>query len=124
MHKIFIKIIIFHFTQAVYFVRCILPNNERKLDKFDEELVLQKLKYSHHVPLTKLIDECKSLEKLQNIFKDFHTKVLLFIGFQRQDFKIGIDTIFFRSNKSDLLEQFIASAMAAKNVTKKNSGQR
>lgn len=118
--------------QDLYFIRCILPNNEKQRDKFERDLILQQLNtsstisyakfirygYPKHVALQLIIDACKSIEnKLVKPYVnrlDFCTKIIMFVGLKLQDFKIANDTIFVRLNKFTLLETFFSGALAAK----------
>lgn len=107
----------------MHFIRCILPNSEKQNGKFDEELVLRQLNtsctlayanfirfgYSKSVPFQELVEKCKTVEKklikASDSRSDFYSKVLLSIGFKFEDFKMGNEAIFFRSNKFELLEK-------------------
>lgn len=114
------------YFQDSYFVRCILPNNEKNNAKFEHDLVLKQLitsstisyvkfirfGYPKRIELRKIVDACEWLEKKLNIeFEQrsmFYSKVLLYIGFKLKDFKMGHDAIFFRSKKFHLLENFLS----------------
>lgn len=117
----------------MHFICCVLPNNEKQNEKFDDELVLKQLKtssvisyakfirfgYAEHVTLQKIIDECKyvekKLDKWSNNQFNFYSKVLLSIGFRLKDFKMGNDSVFFRSNKFYLLDNFFSETRTALN---------
>lgn len=110
----------------MYFIRCIIPNNDKQNAKFDEELVLRQLKtsctisyakfirfgYTKRIDFKDLVDKCEPLE--QKFIKycydrmHFYSKVLLSIGFILEDF----NAIFFRSKKFQLLEDFLCDATA------------
>lgn len=115
------------FFQNAYFVRCISPNYEKRSKIFDNELVLMQLKtsstiayanflrfgYPTRIAFQDLVNACKPIEdKLKNTCiwsTSFYTKVLLYIGITLKDFKMGNDTIFFRSNKIHLVEMFFSN---------------
>lgn len=115
------------------FIRCILPNNEKQNGKFEDGLVLKQLitsstisyakfirfGYAKHVALQKIIDECKCIENKFGKWSDnqlnFYSKVLLAIGLRLKDFKMGNDSVFFRSNKFHLLDKFFPDARIALN---------
>lgn len=118
------QIISFVFPQNPQFIRCILPNNERQDLRFEENLVLSQLKtsstvafanfmrcgYPKRISLQKIIDHCAPIEKKLRVSDttQFYKQVLLWLGFNLQDFKMGKDTIFFRLNKFPLLETFFS----------------
>lgn len=109
----------------MYFVRCILPNNDKKGDIFEEEMVLRQLLtsstisygkfirfgYSNHVPYQKIFEACKSVERLRKHCvdrSDFCLKILLSMGFKLNDFKMGCNAIAFRANKIHMLEELLS----------------
>lgn len=69
--------------------------------------------YPKRIAFQGLVNACKPIEeKLKKTCveqSNFYTKVLLSIGFHLKDFKIGKDTIFFRSNKIHLMEVFFSN---------------
>lgn len=121
--KVYVFLYIFYFFKEAHFIRCILPNDTKQRGKFDEGLVLKQLitsnsiafakfmryGYSEHVLMEKMIDVFKSVENKFSKWSinrpNFYSKVLLSLGFQLEDFKIGKDSIFFRTNKIRLLEK-------------------
>lgn len=123
--------LIFRLFQHSYYVRCIKPNNEKKMGMFDEQFVLRQLNtsstvayakfirfgYPKRIAIQQILDPCKVIEnKLMKMCSDrsnFCSKILLSIGFKLSDFKIGNDTIFFRSNKFHLMEEFFSDFNAA-----------
>lgn len=128
-------------SQDLHFIRCILPNNEKRRGEFEEKLVLKQLftssiiayanfmrfGYPNHVAVNKIIGQCRSLEnklsKAYNDRLDFCSKVLSFIGFKPEDYKKGTDEIFFRSNKFHLLEQFFSDTSAVRNENETSSAR-
>lgn len=68
--------------------------------------------YSKSVPFTELVEMCGSVEEKWNKKYanrgSFYSKVLLSLGYKFDDFKMGKDAIFFRSNKFVLMEKFIS----------------
>lgn len=121
----------------MHFIRCVLPNNHKQQGQFDEESVLRQLRTSCIVPYAKFIrfgyskrisfqelsNKCKILEdKFVKDFpnrKHFYSKVLLSIGFGREEFKMGSDMIFFRSNKFGLLKTFLSDMTTVPHATTK-----
>lgn len=116
--------------QDVHFIRCILPNYEKRIGDFSEKLILEQLKtssvvsyakfvrfgYPKRIPIQKMIEICKSIEeKFKKMYtqKYFYRKVLLTLGFKIKDFKMGNDEIFFRSDKFHLLENFFSDVQDA-----------
>lgn len=115
----------------MYFIRCIIPNNDKRNAKFDEELILSQLKtsctisyaefirfgYTKRFDFKDLVIKCEPLK--QEFIKycydrmHFYSKVLLSIGFKLEDFKMGTEAICFRSNKFQLMEDFLSDATAA-----------
>lgn len=109
----------------MHFIRCILPNNNKQNGKFEEELVLSQLNttctvsyanfirfgYSKSVPLEELVEKCRPVEekwiRANADRSSFYSKVLLSIGFKLDEFKMGNEAIFCRSNKYVLLENFL-----------------
>lgn len=109
-----------------------LPNNEKQNGKFDEELILRQLissntisyakfmrfGYPKRISLQTMLNECKLVEEKINIpcvdRLNFIFKVLLCIGFRFEDFKMGNDAIFFRSNKFHLIEKFFLEVAETK----------
>ena len=114
--------------QNAHFVRCILPNYEKKSCSFDEELVSMQLKtsstvayanfirfgYPKRIAFQDLVYACKPIEgKLKDTYLwsiNFYTKVLLAMGLTLKDFKIGNDMVFFRSNNFHLVQMFLSKA--------------
>lgn len=112
--------------QDLYFVRCFSPNNKKEKGKFEDELILTQLVstaiisyakfirfgFPNHIALQKLIDDCAPIEKKFNKAGvnqlDFCSTVLKSLGFRPKDFKMGKDTIFFRSDKFNLLQGFFS----------------
>lgn len=108
----------------MHFIRCILPNNIKQKKVFEEVSVLGQLKtsctvsytnfvrfgYSKSVAFEKLAEKCRLVEeKWKKKYVDrlsFYSKVLLSIGFKVDEFKMGKEAIFLRSNKIALLEKF------------------
>lgn len=114
------------YLQDSYFLRCIKPNNNKKIGVFDEEFVLKQLNtsstvsyarfirygYPKRIDFQKITDACSPIENnLKNICSDrynFYAKVLISIGFKFSDFKLGNDVIFFRAGKFDLIQAFLS----------------
>lgn len=108
----------------MHFIRCILPNHDKKNGKFEEELVLNQLNtsctvsyanfirfgYSKSVAFEEFVEKCRSVEekwtKGNADRASFYSKVLLSIGFKNNECKMGNEAIFLRSNKFVLLEKF------------------
>lgn len=67
--------------------------------------------YSKSIDLQDLADKCKSIEDKFSYGglnrSKYYSKVLLSLGFGLDEFKIGNDVIFVRSNKFELMEQFL-----------------
>lgn len=70
--------------------------------------------YPNRVTFQAISDACKSIENnLKNICKnpsEFYTKVILSIGFKFNDFQLGKDVIFFRSEKFSLVTEFLSES--------------
>lgn len=112
------------FFQDLHFIRCILPNNDKEKGMFEENLILKQMNtsctvsfakfirfgYSKRIQFQEVFEKCKSVEVkfVEGYFdrSNFYSMLLRCIGFKVQDFKIGNDAIFFRSNKFELLKQF------------------
>lgn len=113
--------------QHVHFIRCIQPNNAKKNENFDDELVLKQLKtssiishaefirfgYSKRIDVQRIVEACKPIEKrlikLCGNQSKLCSYVMLYLGFKLNEFKMGKDLIFCRSNKFHLLERFLSS---------------
>lgn len=124
----------------MHFIRCILPNVEKQNKKFEDNFVLRQLVtsssisyakfirfgYSKHVKFEHLPDEFKLLEnKFGNRCSDrtnFYSKILQLIGLRLNDFKIGKDEIFFRSNKFHKLETFFSKSAPSSHINEQASG--
>lgn len=63
--------------------------------------------YPKRITLQKFIENCESIEKKLKVSdtKYFYSRVLMWLGFSEQDFKIGEDTFFLRLDKFPLLEK-------------------
>lgn len=115
---------IFKYFQDVHFIRCILPNNNKQEEHFEESLVLGQLKtsctisyanfirfgYSKSVKFEQLADVCRLVEKKWNKMDraHFYSKVLLSLGFKLNEIKLGKEAIFFRTNKFSCLEKLFS----------------
>lgn len=65
--------------------------------------------YSERIDFQEFADRFKFLEDKFKIDRDgrtnFYSKILLSIGFSREEFKMGTETIFFRLNKLEVLKK-------------------
>lgn len=129
------------YLQDLQFVRCILPNNCKQYANYVEDFVLKQLNtscvlsyarfirfgFSLRFNFQELSIKCKVLEdKLKRRMdrSQFYSKVFLSIGFRLNEFKIGHDAIFFRSNKFELLQKLFCDMTSEPNLisaTKSNS---
>lgn len=111
----------FSFFQKYHFVRCIKPNSSMRLNEFNEEMVMSQLLSSSILSYADLISLGFplriSIEQMDQLYaphyhlcpneKDFHTQLLLSVGFSRVDFKYGKNHILFRFNKNDLIQKLM-----------------
>lgn len=111
----------------MHFIRCIQPNNEKQNGKFDDELILKQLKtssiishaefvrfgYSKRIDVQRIVEACKPIERgLSKVCPNqskLCTYVMLYLGFKLNEFKMGKDVIFCRSNQFHLIEHFLGS---------------
>lgn len=114
------------------FIRCIQPNEEKQNGMFNNELVLKQLKtssvishakfirfgYSKRIAFQKLVDACEPIKKkLINVCGNpskFYLIVMQSLGFNRNEFQMGNDVIFIRSNKFHLMEEFLSETQSKK----------
>lgn len=116
----------------MHFIRCIMPNKNKRCDKLEKDLVLHQLNtscvisyiqfirygYPKRVPIQRIMDECEA-NKLTKTYinrSNFCKKIFTVIGLGFDDYKIGGDVIFIRANKFNLLEQFFLDVTAAKSL--------
>lgn len=121
------------YLQDLHFVRCILPNHCKQYGNFMEDFVLKQLNtscvfsyarfirlgFSKHIDFEELSIKCKVLEdKLKRRMdrSEFYSKVFLSVGFRIEEFKIGRDAIFFRSNKFEILEKLFFDMTSEPNL--------
>lgn len=111
-----------------------MPNNNKQNGRFDEELVLSQLNtsctvsyakfirfgYSKSVTLQELDQKCSSIVKKfakASVSRSiFYSKLFLSIGFKLEEFTIGNEAIFFRSNKFESLEKFFSDLKTEPNL--------
>lgn len=115
-------------SQMCYFVRCILPNDKKLHDIFDEKIVIPQLKCSSIMAYQELMlfgyPIRVNMNKLQSAYNSnddyfFSTNELLIaIGFEKTDFKIGNEVIFFRCNKTHLTEALFDPDSVNENLKK------
>lgn len=70
--------------------------------------------YPKRIDFKKLVDACKPIKsKLEKACgkSNFYSKVLLSMGLKLNEFKFGNDTIFFRSKKFHLVEEFFSDLL-------------
>lgn len=78
--------------------------------------------YSKRIPLQKLVLACEPIEssliKICGSQSKMYSIVMLSLGFQRNEFKMGNDVIFMRSNKFHLLEEFMSETLSEQEANK------
>lgn len=115
-----------------------MPNNQKQCGIFDEELILKQLNtsstisyakfirfgYPKRIPYKKLADACKPIEdnlkKICHEESNIYTKVILSIGLSLNNFKLGNDTIFFRSKQFHLMEKFFSDRVMVSEIAENN----
>lgn len=118
----------------MHFIRCILPNSSKQHEEFEEELVLRQLRtsctvsyakfirfgYSERIDFQEFADKFKILEDKFKIDRDgrtnFYSKILISIGFSREEFKMGTETIFLRLNKLEVLKKIFSDMATIPNL--------
>lgn len=111
-------------------MRCIKPNDQKTPHQFNNEYVLQQLKsfgvvaytnfmrngYTKRISFHILNSMYDSFIKTKpfNIENNlmFYEKLLLSIGFQKQEFKFGIKQIFFRPCKPELMIKLMEDSVS------------
>lgn len=103
-------------------MRCVKPNAHILSNEFDETIVLQQLRSSSTFSYVDFIrfgfPLQMSIQQIDNLYanhynlcagpKQFHTKLLLAVGFRVGDFQFGNKRIFFRSNKQELMQKLLS----------------
>lgn len=105
-----------------HFIRCIKPNNGRKSNCFDDEIVKSQLKANCIVPYINLMKkgypDRMSYTQLLPEFEEYLPSdvienprklseyLLIVIGYESQDYKLAETNIFFRPEKINLFHQY------------------
>lgn len=115
--------------QNSHFIRCIKPNDTGSPKDFDKVLMLQQIKPANIIAYAEFMQigyptrisfdslnktyerftSCRVLECDFTTMKQFYTKLLLSIGFQLKDFKLGEKLVFFRAQNSALIKDLMES---------------
>lgn len=113
------------YLQETRFIRCIKPNSAGRVNVFDNEFALKQLRSSSIIPYVHLMrfgyPERLNIDQIYNSFKpkyelrkgvssdrkQFCQNLLLSNGFDKTDFKFGMEFIFLRGKCSASLDKFI-----------------
>lgn len=119
----------------MHFIRCISPNYNKQKVNFEEIIVSNQLKttctmayinfirfgYSKSIAIDELARMCEPVDgciKSCASRMRFYSIVLLSMGFQLDEFKMGKEAIFFRSTKFSLLGEYFRSGDSLKKIRK------
>lgn len=132
IHRQFNLCLICFFSQELHYIRCVLPNSNRKKGTFEDQLVLNQLntssvvayaefmKYPARVDLKTVSNFCGSLRNSYPHIcknKDLIATCLFSFGIQQKDFKVGKEFVFIRI-KQDEFDQIFKAADTLNNVKK------
>lgn len=114
------------YFQETQFIRCIKPNSTRTVNFFDKDFALKQLRSSSVIPYVHLMQfgypERLNIDQVYSFFKpkyelwkgvssdrkEFCSNLLLSNGFDKTDFKFGMEFIFLRGKCSALLAKFMS----------------
>lgn len=117
--------------QSCYFLRCVLPNDKKQCNYFDDSYVSSQLTsssafayqklltcgYPNRVDLRQFLSAYEPhVSSANRSATTFVTELLRAIGFKETEFKIGSSLIFFRRIKSAIIDNFFNPASIIKNV--------
>lgn len=117
--------------QSCHFLRCVLPNDKKQCNYFDDSYVSSQLTSSSAFAYRKLLacgyPKRVDLRQFLSAYEPysssanrsattFVTELLRAIGFGKTEFKIGSSLIFFRRIKNDIVDNFFSPASVVKNI--------